>query len=90
MKDFFKILIAITPLLILASVPELTDNIIVTALLLITTAVLLPTWALKDLFIAAKSFVTDPDAGKVSKYKFNNGNPMSVREAKQKGFIDPN
>lgn len=33
------------------------------------------------------AFVRDPDARKVSRFLFPNGNPMSIRDAKKKGLM---
>ena len=39
-----------------------------------------------EMFKDAVAFVKDPEARKLSKHKYPNGNGMSVREAKKQGL----
>ncbi len=43
-----------------------------------------------SLFEDALAFVTNPDARKVSQFKYPSGQPMSVREAKKQGLLETN
>lgn len=40
-----------------------------------------------DLIIDAFAFITNPDARKVSEFKFPSGNYMSVRDAKKRKLL---
>jgi len=88
MKDYFKIVIAVLPMLIIGLTPEIKDNFVTTALLIFLSAVLLFGWALQEMSIAALAFVIDPDARKTSRHRYDNGNAMSVREAKKLGLVE--
>ena len=41
---------------------------------------------IKEIFTDAYAFLTNPDARKLSRHKYPNGNGMSVREAKKRGL----
>ena len=43
---------------------------------------------LSRIFSDAFAFLRDPDARKISPYKYPSGNPMSIRDAKKAGLMN--
>ena len=88
MKDLLKFWVAMLPLLLLALVPEIIENTLATVLLILIAAFLLFGWAMKEFTLGSLSFMLEPDARKVSRHRYGNGNAMSVKEAKSFGLYE--